>query len=67
MGEYALSQTLALEAQNLAKLSANLNTEAGALWLEARCCRAPGNSKETAPLPRQACDCVACRAADGIM
>ncbi|KAJ7472991.1 hypothetical protein B0H11DRAFT_1345723 [Mycena galericulata] len=47
IGEYSAGQTLSMEAQRLAKLTANLYYESQALWIEAMCLRDLGDYKNT--------------------
>ena len=56
LGENITGQTLAIEAQRLARLSTNLYTEATALQTEARCCRQLGNFRHSVILLHRARD-----------
>ncbi|KAJ7083785.1 hypothetical protein C8R44DRAFT_862383 [Mycena epipterygia] len=58
IGDYSASRMLALEAQQIAQVSANLYHEATALDAELRCLRALGNLKQSVLLSQRARELV---------
>ncbi|KAJ6605292.1 hypothetical protein DFH09DRAFT_1422286 [Mycena vulgaris] len=59
MGDPAVGQMYASEAERLAKISTDLSSEASALWIEAMCWHALGNYKYAASLCNRARDLLA--------